>query len=244
MSTLTSKNSRKVVLTFEGTNRKNKDTIHVDSDEKFLLFSHILKGFVSFDEEGLSKNEVSRINELRDTYELKKLISDREWVLSNLEKIPQLLDYQSITNDLKLIDIDKKNIHKTNQENVMINTTEIDKTGNIDIFVGNPTHTSEINLDHLHSNHVEAIFLSELCRQACMATLNSSLGSGSEYFISKEVKKYVSMVIRNKEVIVQTFPVVGTRKKGVGTCFYMLYQEGKICMTGYYLVVYQREVKA
>ncbi|MEI5992679.1 AfsA-related hotdog domain-containing protein [Candidatus Enterococcus mansonii] len=232
---------KKFVLSFGSKSRVNRNTIYVDSDEKFQLFSYVLEGLVDIDTEGITGNEISRIEALKSSYNIRKMTSNRDLVLSNLEKIPAIIDSYESEYVIPRIQIHKQMIHKTKQEDVMIDATELNDVPHVDLFIGYPTHTSEIKLDHIHEDHVEAILLGEVCRQSGIVSVSKQLGSDATYYITKEVKKYIKMVKREEEVLVQTFPIIANRKKGVGTCFYMLYQGNQLCMLGYYLVVYQKE---
>ena len=132
-----------------------------------------------------------------------------------------------------------EDLHKTNQEDIMVSKVLSEQTGKISKYVGSPTHTQEIVLDHINSEHVEAILLTEMCRQAAIATVVSEFTNDSQFYISEEFKKYEHLVQRDKEVIIQTFLVHG--KGGMIICLFSLFQNDSRCVLGYFLGIQRKE---
>ncbi|RWR39390.1 hypothetical protein EPJ63_08935, partial [Pediococcus acidilactici] len=170
---------------------------------------------------------------------LKEMITNRDQILSCYEDMPLIIDEENV-GEMTRFQVKKESVHKKEQKNVMIKKLLANESNELNIFIGNSSETSEISLDHIHRGHVEAIYLSEICRQAGMETLNQKIGNNATYYISQEVKKYQNKVNREEDVIVETLPIIGTKKRGFGLCLYSLFQNHEICMSGYYLVAYSR----
>ncbi|WP_181444670.1 AfsA-related hotdog domain-containing protein [Bacillus sp. 03113] len=159
--------------------------------------------------------------------------SDKKCLLQCLEKI----NFSDLLGT-KIRLVDKNLVHKTSQENVMISEIELPIKTKIGLFSGDVTHTTEINLDHVNQEHIEAILLTELCRQASMVSLSRFLGSDAEYHIIEEFKKYRHIVQRSNDILIHKLPVKGKKNKGIGLCLFTVYQNSKLCLSGYFSVMY------
>lgn len=230
-------NDFKLTLDEDYKNRPNY--IFVNSKEMLELYLFVLEGSVSIDKDNNTQQKISKFGELSEP---KLSISNRDWLLNCLEKLPLTINFQNDSCVYEEGKVKKEDIHKEKNMNVMISELKQLPLRHLYSFTSNPVKTSEIKLDHIHDDHVEAIYLGEVCRQACIATLTKAFGSTTEYYIVQEAKKYLKLVTRDEIVLVQTLPIIGKKRKGFGVCFYILYQRNQLCMTGYYLFNYERNV--
>lgn len=222
------------VVTFDK-ERKGEEKVLIASDEESLtafryMFEDCLVAQDFKTQSCLEKHNLENYLKSRITP------SDKQCLLECLEKI----DFSDLPGT-KIRLIDKSQVHKISQENVMISEIELPIKTKIGLFSGDVTHTAEIILDHVNQDHTEAILLTESCRQACMVSLNSSLGSDAYYHITEEVKKYRHIVQRGKDISIHTLPVTGKRNKGIGLCLFTIYQDSKLCLSGYYSVMYLKK---
>ena len=132
------------------------------------------------------------------------------------------------------VKVSKEEVHKEKQNNVMIDMIKVPNETRLSFFEGDSVSTEEIHLDHLNKEHVEAIFLTELCRQSCMVCVNNFLGENSDYYIIEEFKKFKNIVKRNEPVQIQVLPVVGNKRRGRGICVFVVFQGDAVCLTGFY----------
>lgn len=162
--------------------------------------------------------------------------SDKEYLLHCFEKInlSGLLGTKRV--------VDKKLVHKNSQENVMISEIELPIKTKIGLFSGNVTTTTEINLDHVNQEHIEAILLTELSKQASMVSIFRYLGSDSEFYVIEEFKKYRRIVQRSNDIFIHALPVKENgNNKGMGYCLFTVFQNSKLCLSGYISGMYTKK---
>lgn len=231
--------ARKFILTLDDQHKNQQGYIYVNSKNDLDLFFYSLKGLFTTDTDETIDQEFKEFENRRINSVLKEMITNRDQILSCYEDMPLIIDEENV-GEMTRFQVKKESVHKKEQKNVMIKKLLANESNELNIFIGNSSETSEISLDHIHRGHVEAIYLSEICRQAGMETLNQKIGNNATYYISQEVKKYQNKVNREEDVIVETLPIIGTKKRGFGLCLYSLFQNHEICMSGYYLVAYSR----
>lgn len=230
------KDKNEFFLTLDVDKKSDPKAIYVNSKDNLLVYLSFLNEKVNIDNDSIDANYLKEQKISSDFNNIKIPISNREKVLDALKRIPQ---FDINLDELSLVD--KKIVHKSNQKNVMISEIPLENSSKMNLYIAYPIRTNEIILDHTHKDHVEAIYLVEACRQACMVTLNKQLGKNTQYFISQESKKFIEKVDRNKNTSIQTYLKLGRKNKGMVICYYSLYQNGKLCIVGYYLVSYKRE---
>lgn len=223
-------------LSFGGKEKDEEETLVVPNKESLIAYLYMLdNSLVTHDSKSKEHMEKIRL-EVLDKPKITPL--DKEYLLKCLEKINF-----SIYHGQEALVIDKNLVHKALQENVMISKMKLPINTKVDLFLGDVKHTAEIILDHINQEHIEAILLTELCRQSAMVSLTEFLGSDSEYFIIEEHKKYRYFVTRSEDILIHTLPVKGKKNKGIGLCLFTVYQNSKLCMSGYFSVMYnQKEV--
>ncbi len=125
--------------------------------------------------------------------------------------------------------LDNKYVHKISENNVMLSDfVEIGETGllHLNVFY----ETDEIVLDHCAEDHVEAILLTEICRQAGIVAASVKQDPTRAFIIVKEERAYKKFVKRNAPAVIQILCVAP--KVGAGYCVFSLIQEGTCCMKG------------
>lgn len=230
---MTEKLKQDSYLTVCFNNNRNTENFKITGKEEFLIFHYMLGKHAVLSE----RNRVEEYLQGKEKFfSTKNILLNTRNLLQCLKKI----NLSTLSNELDL-PIDKELVHKTLQENVMVSEINLPLDVKIGLFSGDVTHTCEIKLDHLNSEHTEAVFLTELCRQASMVSLSKFLGSDSEYYIIEEFKKFKHFVQRDKEIFVHTLPVTSRKAKGRGLCLYTIYQDNNLCMSGYYQIVYTKK---
>lgn len=228
------------IIDLEGTNLSsflNRIGSDGDVNEQNIMYYDYILGkcsgaSVSSANVNIEKDEQSKILSHR------ALISNKYFLLECLETID--LSYCS-TGEKTFVD--KKLVHKLYNHNVMVSEVDLPIDARVKLLVGDINHTSEIELDHINEEHVEAILLTEVCRQSCLVGLSHSLGSESEYHILEEVRKFKKMVKRGSDLYIHVLPIIGKRAKGKGICLFTLYQNNRLCLSGYYSIIYNRKNK-
>lgn len=165
----------------------------------------------------------------------KTIISNKDCLLHCLEQI-DLSDLPK-----KELFVDKKLVHKSSQENVMVSGFELPINTKIELLTGSINCTSEIKLDHTNEEHVEAILLTELCRQSSLVSLSKILDSDSEYYIIEEFRKFKHIVKRGGDILIHALPVIGKKSRGRGLCLFTIFQDSKLCLSGYYSILYGKK---
>lgn len=223
-----------VILSTDKGRKSEKNVVIVSDKKEFEILLYMLEGNVYFDESSKSAEIKRWKQEISDINKIKLSFLDKSKILLALGKIyPE-------ENDLnKRETLSIEDLHKTNQEDIMVSKVLSEQTGKISKYVGSPTHTQEIVLDHINSEHVEAILLTEMCRQSAIATVVSEFTNDSQFYISEEFKKYEHLVQQDKEVIIQTFLVHG--KGGMIICLFSLFQNDSRCVLGYFLGIQRKE---
>lgn len=160
--------------------------------------------------------------------EISKAATSYKQILKIINKIgvPKWCVKNILDNKIKM---SRELVHKEKNENVMVSKSERIPNTNI-YYLQGYFKTNEIMLDHKAGDHVESVILTEICRQACIATAEETL-SGQEFFIPiEDIKIYRHFVSQNSPLIVQVI----CEKTGHidGYCVFSLYQEGKYCLKG------------
>lgn len=125
--------------------------------------------------------------------------------------------------------LNKEYVHKISEKNVMLSDfVEIDGTGllHLNVFF----ETNEIILDHDAEDHIEAILLTEICRQAGIVAASVNQDPTRAFIIVKEERVYKRFVKRSDPTIIQVLCVAP--KKGSGYCIFSLMQEDSCCLKG------------
>lgn len=198
-------------------------------DEQNDGFFELFLDYVSGQEAGVVEKQ------LKNFLTTKSIVENQSRFMECLE----LVKFKDLS-DFPRVKIPKEDVHKKNQKNVMIKMINVPYDTRLSFFEGDSVSTEEIHLDHLNEEHVEAIFLTELCRQSCMVCVNNYLGENSDYYIIEEFKKFKNIVKRNAPVHIQTLPVVGNKRRGRGICVFVVFQGNEVCLTGFYQMVYTK----
>ncbi|WP_105956159.1 AfsA-related hotdog domain-containing protein [Apilactobacillus quenuiae] len=145
-------------------------------------------------------------------------------------KIPKSMQEKlSNLNSTKDI-IEKSIVHKNYDKNVLISNCYSEGIHG-QFFMRGYKKLNEIQLDHSSSDHVESIILTEICREACIASSESLLNK-HEYFIPiKDEKIYRKFISSNFPIYIQTF-VIHSRKSE-GFCLFTIWQNNICCLKGY-----------
>ena len=172
---------------------------------------------------------------LNDFLTTKNIVENQTRFMECLESVR--IDDLSVFPKVK---VSKEEVHKEKQNNVMIDMIKVPNKTRLSFFEGDSVSTEEIHLDRLNKEHVEAIFLTELCRQSCMVCVNNFLCENSDYYIIEEFKKFKNIVKRNEPVQIQVLPVVGNKRRGRGICVFVVFQGDVVCLTGFYQMIYTK----
>jgi len=124
--------------------------------------------------------------------------------------------------------LDNSFIHKSSASNVML--SQYVSFEDTDIICLNAFYeTEEIKLDHIADDHVEAMLLTEISRQAGIAAAGVVQDPSKIFIILKEERLYKRFVKRDEPATIQVLCVA---PKVAGYCVFSLIQEGVCCMKG------------
>lgn len=209
---------------------KNKSLIYANNLQEFKILNLLLGNNIIINDEETKEAIDINLKNKKHVDIIKNInfsILDESIVLKCLKRV-NTSNFPQEKNSKKL---SKKYTHKKNQKNMLIEKYNKQKSSNIYYFYGKNFKTPEINLDHLNNNHTEGIIISEICRQASMATAMFKLGYKTKFLICKEYKEYHNLVNRNENITVQTFEYNKTNT--LGSCVFNLFQNNKLCTSGY-----------
>lgn len=123
--------------------------------------------------------------------------------------------------------LDKVYVHKNIQENVLLSKgARIENTSLL--FFNAFTESHEIILDHIAEDHVEGVLLSEICRQASIASINLCMDSSKVFVLLEDRKVFNKFVKRDREIVIKVFSM--GEVKGSGFCVLNILQDDILCV--------------
>ncbi|MDR0298733.1 MAG: hypothetical protein LBI13_01400 [Streptococcaceae bacterium] len=222
----------KFELSFKKGIPKSEKIISVSTLEEAIISEKILQSNLNISESGLPEN-IKIWHESTDFLKIKNNPKLSVIDVKSIQKILEKINLSSLLDWNNIYQIEKALVHKNLKENVMIRQFPEIADCQIYSFLGNSSLTPEIMLDHVHKDHVEAIIISEICRQAVAATAEEYLEKDTQFFISEEFKKYYRPVLRDKDMLVQVIPV--GKNSSIGLCVFTIIQNNQLCLSGYLL---------
>lgn len=230
---MTNKKQKRIILTFDSNKEATENTIFVSTLEEFKIFLSILGAEATLESE-IYPEEVRnwirgrKFDELLiDIKDIKIMPIQKQLILSCFEKITDISD-KAVNRTV----IEKSRVHKTFQEDVLIQEIEDFNCSQIESYIGTPQSTREIHLDHSHEDHIEAILLTEFCRQSALASITKKQNFETDFYILEEFKKYIHFIKREREIVVQVYYT--SSRIGIGLCVFTVFQDETLCMSGYF----------
>jgi len=123
--------------------------------------------------------------------------------------------------------LDKVYVHKHKPENVLL-SKEVKLNNSNLLFFNAFIDTTEIILDHIAEDHVEGVLLSEICRQASIASINLCMEYSKVFVLLEDKKVFNKFIRRDKDIIIKVFSM--GEVKGTGFCVLNILQEGNLCV--------------
>ncbi|MBD3922208.1 hypothetical protein H8B09_25860 [Paenibacillus sp. PR3] len=212
-------------LTFDKSRRKEENVLVVPDQECLAAYRYMFANCL-IAQDSITQGFLE--NNLEHSLQSITTPPDKEYMLHCFEKI----NLSGFSGTKRIVD--KKLVHKTSEKNVMISEIELPLKTKIGLFSGDVASTTEIKLDHINQEHIEAILLSELSKQASMVSIFRFLGLDSEFYVIEEYKKYRRIVQRSDDIFIHALPVKENgNHKGMGYCLFTVYQNSKLCSSGY-----------
>lgn len=230
-STLLKDKQTNFILTYNKHNYlKNKSSILIKDKLELKIYILLLGQNVSIDTSTLPKNisikEFNKNNYRKIIQSINLPLLNNNKVLNCLEKIrPNPINFNHAVN------INKKLTHKRDKRNMLIHKRIKLPHSNLFFYLTNLTTTPEINLDHIHNDHIEGTIISEACRQASMATAITNSKKNSQFYICTEYKRYHKLVRRNEPSIINVAEI--NKSKHLGVSYFTLFQNNHLCTSGY-----------
>ncbi|HCM89197.1 hypothetical protein EFN64_08250 [Leuconostoc citreum] len=233
-------NQNKFIVTFDKSRKSETNVIVISTKEELEIYIFLLEEKVSIDKNMLPENiSTEFINDTSHIGLVNKIsILKKKLFLKCLENVT-IFDSNNKENMCRKVN--KYDVHKVNSNNVMISNFESTLKSKIKLFIGDVTKSEEILIDHAQPDHIEAILLTEMCRQAAICTFSTEYSSLSQFFIIEEYKKYHYIVNRQEQIYIQT--ALLPQKARLNLCAFTLYQNNKMCMSGYFIGMKKAELQ-